>query len=103
DRIDTRVIMDPREIASQVLPSTVMITMKDKNNQPYSLGSGFVVASGMVITNHHVIQNAASGSVRLNDQDQDYIINGFFSIDPLHDLVLLDTPGIDAPSIKISD
>lgn len=76
--------------------------MNDQNHQPVSLGSGFVVAPGMVVTNHHVIESSASGSVKLIGQDQNFNINGLLAVDHIRDLALLDVPGLNAPNVTIS-
>jgi hypothetical protein len=75
--------------------------MEDENNQPYSLGSGFIVADGIVVTNHHVIDSTFGGKVKVIGEERSYRINGVFAKDPLHDLALLDVPELHAPPLSI--
>ncbi len=47
------------EVAAEVVDSVVSITAWAEEGQPTSSGSGVVVASGIVLTNHHVVEGAA--------------------------------------------
>jgi len=47
-----------RAVAKSVTPSVVLLVMQDDKGQPLSLGSGFVVADGVVATNLHVVAGA---------------------------------------------
>ena len=49
--------------------SVVRIIGFDAKNQPTSSGSGFIVANGMVVTNHHVIEDTHSLKVLLKNGD----------------------------------
>jgi len=57
-----------REIAQSSFPSVVMLVTEDNNGQMLSLGSGFVVKSGIVATNLHVIKDATRGYAKLIGQ-----------------------------------
>ena len=48
-----------QEIAKEAFGSTVLLVMEDGNGQPHSLGSGFVVRSGEIASNLHVVEGAA--------------------------------------------
>jgi S1-C subfamily serine protease len=54
-----------------------------------NLGSGFVIdASGLIATNHHVIDEATEGQVRMNSGAA-YEIAGYAAVEPQHDLAIL--------------
>lgn len=63
-----------RQIAQQVFPSVVLVVMQDGSGQPTSVGSGFVLRDGLVVTNRHVIAGAASGFVRFVDKSTKFEI-----------------------------
>ena len=56
-----------KEIAKNCIPSTVSLILEDNFKQPISLGSGFVIGNGQIITNLHVIEGAKFGNVFLVD------------------------------------
>jgi len=57
------------------MESTVFILMY-QGNQPVTRGSGFVVASNIVVTNHHVIDGVDQGLIPTIVLDQNTIITG---------------------------
>jgi len=57
---------DAKEIAKKCMSSTVSLVMEDNYKQPLSLGSGFIVGSGKIVTNVHVIENASYGYVTIS-------------------------------------
>ena len=76
-------------VVNKVFPSTVLIVAEDKNAQPQSLGSGFLVSPNIVATNYHVIENSYSGYVKLVNQDTLYEIEGVVGYDVQKDLALI--------------
>ncbi len=55
-------------IIKKVQPATVKITVFDRAGKPVATGSGFLFkSSGRIITNWHVLGNAAMAKARLND------------------------------------
>ncbi len=111
----------PREVAEKVMPSVVLLVMEDEHRQPLAMASGFVVRDGVIATNLHVIEGAASGYLRLVDEkakqmaeDEDtpkwlaaaeriWSLNGVVASDPVHDLVLLSVEGLKAVPLIIGD
>ncbi|MGY0408251.1 MAG: S1C family serine protease [Polaribacter sp.] len=81
-----------KEIAKNCLPSTVSLVMQDKFKQPISLGSGFIVDNGKIVTNLHVIEGAKFGYVFINGSNKKHKIEGYFSIDKQNDLAVLSIP-----------
>ena len=95
--------MTPREVASASFPSVVLLVFEDSNGQPVSLGSGFVVAKGKVISNQHVVEGAARGYAKVIGQKQKYDVTGYNAMDYEKDLVLLSVDECPAPPLKLSD
>ncbi|MDC8001712.1 S1C family serine protease [Aequorivita todarodis] len=92
-----------KEIAKMCMASTVSLVMEDNFKQPLSLGSGFIVDNGKVITNLHVIENAKYGYVTINGESKKHNIEGYLAIDKTNDLALLSVPTLIGNSIEIND
>ena len=92
-----------RLIAQQVLPSVVMILVQDGNWQPLAQGSGFLVETGVVATNLHVIEGATHGSVKFAGDDALHEIAGIIAIDQARDLALLSVPSAAGLPLKIAN
>ncbi len=78
-----------RQIAQRAFESVVLLEMSDSQGQPVSLGSGFFIADGIVATNAHVIEGAASGTAKLIGSEQKVSIRGTVALDRHTDLALL--------------
>jgi hypothetical protein len=90
-----------KEIAKNCLPSTVSLVMQDKFKQPISLGSGFIVDKGKIVTNLHVIEGAKYGYVLENGSSKKHKIEGYFSIDKKNDLVVLSIPTLNGQPLTL--
>src|SRR5271154_6762775 len=88
-----------RQLAQDTFPSVVLLVMQDANGQPVSLGSGFFVADGVIVTNLHVVRGASSGQVKLVGQQRTYAISGVVGINADADIVLLNVEGAKAPPL----
>lgn len=89
-----------KDVAKKCLSSTVSIVIEDVYRQPLSLGSGFIVEPGKVVTNYHVINGGAGGYVILNGFSEKHKIFGYTVIDKVNDLAILSVPtlsGIPLP------
>ena len=95
--------LNPTEIAKKAFPSVVMLVMQDQNNQPLSLGSGFVVKDNIVATNLHVVEGSVGGYAKLVGEKTKYPIKGYVAIDYRMDLILLEIEGIQAPSMRLNN
>lgn len=91
-----------RQLAQSTFPSVVLLVMQDANGQPVSLGSGFFVADGIIVTNLHVVRGTSSGQVKLVGQTRTYAIRGVVGINANADIVLLEVPGANAPPLELS-
>lgn len=70
--------------------------------EPTSLGSGFIISSnGYILTNNHVVKDAAEIVVRLNDRRE---LNAtLVGSDPSSDLALLKVEADNLPTVKAGD
>jgi S1-C subfamily serine protease len=99
---DVARVMQPREIAEKILPSTVLLVMRDANSEPLALGSGFIVGEGKVVSNFHVIEGATAGVAKLVGTKGNVEIMGVLAKNEEMDLVLLSVPGITGNAVTLS-
>lgn len=92
-----------QEIAKKAFGSTVLLVMEDPHGRPLSLGSGFIVRSGEVATNLHVVEGAARGYAKLVGQKTKYNIEGVIAVDAERDLIILKISGSVARSIPLGN
>jgi hypothetical protein len=92
-----------RQIAENAFRSVVVLVLQDAGGRPVSLGSGFFVREGVVATNMHVIEGAASGYAKLVAEKTKHDIAGIVANDPAHDLVLLAVANMKAPPLVLGD
>jgi hypothetical protein len=78
-----------RQIAQTAFKSVVLLEMNDSHGQPVSIGSGFFIADGIIATNAHVIEGAASGTAKLIGSEQKFSIQGTVALNPHTDLAIL--------------
>jgi S1-C subfamily serine protease len=90
------------DIAKKCIPSTVSLILEDKFKQPISLGSGFVIRDGIIVTNLHVIEGAKFGSAFLNGSPIKHKIEGYLAIDKQNDLAIISVPTITANPLKLT-
>ena len=93
----------PPDIAKKVSPSVVLIVTEDAAGQQLSMASGFVIKEGVVATNLHVINGAASGYAKLANDKAKYPIQGVVAFDESHGLVLLAVDKIKATPLPLGD
>jgi len=91
-----------RQLAQSTFSSVVLLVMQDANGQPFSIGSGFFVTDGIIVTNLHVVRGTSSGQVKLVGQSRTYAIRGVVGINANADIVLLEVPGANALSLELS-
>jgi hypothetical protein len=89
-----------RQIAQTAFKSVVLLEMSDSQGQPVSLGSGFFIADGIIATNAHVIEGAASGTAKLIGSEKKFTIHGIVALDRHADLALLKID-ISAPALNL--
>ncbi|MGB9435585.1 MAG: trypsin-like peptidase domain-containing protein [Candidatus Acidiferrum sp.] len=66
-------------------------------------GSGFIASSdGKIVTNHHVIADAHSAVVKL-DNGAFFAVEGVIADDPVHDIAVLKVSGKNLPTLTLDD
>lgn len=87
--------LSAKEIAMRVLPSVVLVVCDDGKGRT-SLGSGFYVTDGIIVTNFHVIRGMTRGVVQMavgtKKEKQNYRIARVLGFDEESDLAILNTP-----------
>src|SRR5690606_7815495 len=63
------------------------------------LGSGFVIRSGHVVTNAHVVAGEPTTTVRLDDGSE--LTARVVLFDPARDLAVLEVDGLDRPGLEL--
>jgi serine protease Do len=70
--------------------------------RPFGLGSGFIVsADGFIVTNAHVVENAETINVRLNDKRE--FKAKVIGADTRSDVAVIKIDGTNLPTVKIGD
>ena len=90
------------EIAQTALGSTVLVTITDASGQSF-FGSGFVVGTGQIATNLHVIEGIASGKVKLVGETTEHVIESVLIVDLTRDLAIVKATSLTAPSLTLGD
>ena len=76
-------------IVRRSVPAVVLVSVFDRANQQFALGSGFFIdKNGLVATNLHVVQGAHRATVTLASGES-YDVVGFVAVDARSDAVLL--------------
>ncbi len=95
-------LADSRSIFNENKSSVVVIYTYDKDGSQIHQASGFIAGKdGVVVTNYHIISNAARIKVKFEDTMLD--VKGLLYIDRDNDIAMLKTGGNNLPAIKIRD
>jgi tetratricopeptide (TPR) repeat protein len=99
-RAETETI-DLKALAKKARPAVMLLVVSDANGKEIATGTGFLVSSdGKLITNHHVIENAASAVAKAENGGL-FLVEGVLADDPKNDLVLLKLKGKDLPFLPL--
>lgn len=93
------------ELVRTVKPAVVAIATYDANGEALMTGSGFFLNQGKVVTNLHVIRNAARIEIKtLDGKGRTYPAAGLLSIDEDGDLALIkvDMPPVRSRAIELA-
>lgn len=93
------------DLFANVSPAVVLVEVRDEIGNPIGRGSGFVLtASGLLVTNAHVvtINRAASVAVTLSD-DRTFLTDEVESIDVATDLAILRIKAEGLPCLELED
>ena len=94
---------DISQLVKSSIDAVVLIVVNDASGKPVAQGSGFLISSdGRIVTNHHVIDGAASAIVKLNS-GAFFPVEGIIADDPEHDLALIKVPGKNLPYLNLED
>ena len=80
----------------------MLVTITDASGQS-SFGSGFVVGTGQIATNFHVIKGITSGKVRLVGETTEHVIESVLIVDLTRDLAIVKASTLTAPSLTLGD
>ncbi len=93
---------DANKIFKDHSKAVVVIIAYDSQGAAISQGSGFIVrADGAVVTNYHVISNAADITIKAGSKV--LRVEGFLHIDQANDVVILKADGKGLPTLKIGN
>ncbi len=91
----------PAAIFREAAPAVVLIEMRDRSGRPIARGTGFIVQpEGTIVTCLHVIQCAASATVRTSKGDA-FEIRSVLAVDKLRDLAIVSIPAVDLPVLRL--
>lgn len=80
-------------IAKAANGAVVSVIMSDKEGQPITLGTGFLISKdGRVVTNYHVIENGISAIVKLPDGTV-FSVDGVLAADKTRDIAIIKAHG----------
>ena len=95
--------VDLRALAKEARPAVLLLVMSDATGTEIATGTGFLISSdGKLITNHHVVGNAAAGLAKAENGGL-FPIEGILADDPTNDLVLLKLAAKDLPFLQLND
>jgi S1-C subfamily serine protease len=101
-RAETETI-DLKALAKKARPAVMLLVVSDAAGKEIATGTGFLVSSdGKLITNHHVIENAASAVAKAENGGL-FPVEGVLAADPKNDLVLLKIKGKDLPFLPLGN
>jgi len=92
-----------RQVADRAFKSTVLISTIDSDGQSLAIGSGFVIGSGVIATNFHVIENSNGGFVRFIGSNTKYKIKGIIEKSEKYDLAIISVDQFSAPQLNFGD
>ncbi len=99
------------DVVAKVMPSVAAINVEVVTlsffNQPITqqgAGSGWIVdKNGIIVTNNHVVQDAQTVTVTLNDERTFKVDPKSIYTDPLSDLAILKIDASNLPALKVGD
>lgn len=91
------------ELAKQIKPSIVVVTVKGRESARDTLGTGFVIDSnGLIATNLHVIGESRPIAVEMADGKKFDVVS-IQATDRLRDLALIKIDAKDLPALPLGD
>lgn len=117
---NTTMLLDVSKVAEQASLAVVSVQIKKQqrvisvgglfNPQPVSrvesiqqdIGSGFVIAGGLVVTNRHVVADSQAEFSVIDSNDTKYEVTNIYR-DPSNDLAILQVKNLAAPALVLGD
>jgi Flp pilus assembly protein TadD len=95
--------IDLKALAKKARPAVMLLVVSDAAGKEIATGTGFLVSSdGKLISNHHVIENAASAVAKAENGGL-FPVEGVLADDPKNDLVLLKLKAKDLPFLPLGN
>lgn len=95
--------IDLKALSKKARPAVLLLVVSDANGKEIATGTGFLVSSdGKLITNHHVIEYAASAVAKAENGGL-FPVEGVLADDAKNDLVLLKLKGKDLPFLSLGN
>lgn len=94
--------IDLKALAKKARPAVLLLVVSDRTATEIATGTGFIVSSdGKLLTNHHVIENAASVLAKAENGAL-FAVEGLLADDPTNDLVVLKLAARDLPFLPLN-
>lgn len=93
----------PRDIATRVLQSVVIIITQDENGDPISQGSGFVYRPGLIVTNLHVFERASRAVIKNVKTGEISNAVEVIGINAQQDICVVRVDNTKSPAIAVGD
>jgi serine protease Do len=93
-------------VVDRVLPAVVSVTtdvFRSDFTEGQGVGTGFVVAEGVVVTNCHVIEGASRITVSTSDERPDRFDARVIGGDCANDLAILEVDAPDLPTVALAE
>lgn len=92
-----------KDLARQAKPSVVLLRVLDGLGNEIGTGTGFFVASdGWIVTNFHVIEDAAAVEAQLDGLER-LTVSGVLAKDEVNDLAVVQVDGQGFPALPLAD
>jgi tetratricopeptide (TPR) repeat protein len=82
--------------------SVVVVVPLDKDDKPLGQGSGFIIASDKVVTNHHVLADSSNAVVLFADGGTERV-DGFVADNPTRDITIVSVKTGSRAPLKLGD
>jgi S1-C subfamily serine protease len=93
--------LELKELAAQVRPSVVHLTISGPTGEKIGNGTGFFVSpDGLIVTNYHVVEPAYGMRAKLSDGSEHAVL-GLLGANPDSDVAIVQAAGSDFPQLEL--